>query len=245
MQHPFVRGGAQRILRERGWPRCPVVRPPRLVSRADRHNPMVTLTITNYRDLFTNIRKRPGVWLIREDFATVVAFVEGCDEANVRSLLIGFQPWLVTQAGCLDSHVWWSIVAHLTEPVGPKNFRDMEPDLDARAVETLFDLLDEFLELRGEHNGLNRIFAAYKQWQGLREQDGCDATDATACPAVRWPRPASRIKPDNPSVEPDQLGPLAQVLHCRRMPWKLDPAVGQPDLAFLFLATRVAPTQQN
>jgi hypothetical protein len=89
---------------------------------------MVTLTITNYRDLFTNIRKRPGVWLIREDFATVVAFVEGCDEANVRSLLIGFQPWLVTQAGCLDSHVWWSIVAHLTEPAGAKKFRDMDAD---------------------------------------------------------------------------------------------------------------------
>src|SRR5689334_6809152 len=57
----------------------------------------------------------------------------------------GFQPWLVTQAGCLDSHIWWILVAHLTEPVGPKKFRGMDADRDARAVETLFDLLDEFL----------------------------------------------------------------------------------------------------
>ena len=57
----------------------------------------MTLTITNYRTLFTNIRKRPGMWLIRADFATVVA--------GARSLLTGFQPWLVTQAGCFDSHI--------------------------------------------------------------------------------------------------------------------------------------------
>jgi len=165
---------------------------------------MVTLTITNYRDLFTNIRKRPGMWLIREDFATVVAFVEGCNQANAQSLLTGFQPWLVTQAGSFNSHVWWSIVAHLTEPVGPKNFRDMDAALDARAVETLFDLLDEFLELRDEHNGLNRIFAAHEQWRSLREQNGCGAT---TFPAVRWPRAASRIKPASPPVEGDHLGP--------------------------------------
>ncbi|MFI2709083.1 hypothetical protein ACH495_02980 [Micromonospora sp. NPDC018662] len=154
----------------------------------------MTITITNYRDLFANIRKRPKMWLIREDFASVVAFIEGCDQANARTLLTGFQPWLVTQAGCLDNHVWWSIVAHLTEPIGPKNFRDMGPDLDARTVESLFDLLDEFLELRDEHDGMNRIFAAHEQWRRLREQDGCSATDAPTCPGVPWPRAASRIK---------------------------------------------------
>lgn len=163
----------------------------------------MTITITNYRDLFANIRKRPRMWLIREDFATVVAFVDGCNEANARTLLTGFQPWLVTQAGCLDNHVWWSIVAHLTDPTGPKNVRDMAPDLDARTVETLFDLLDEFLELRDERDGLNRIFAAHEQWRRLREQNGCNATDATTCPTVRWPRAASRIKPNNPTLDND------------------------------------------
>jgi hypothetical protein len=58
-------------------------------------------------------------------------------------LLTGFQPWPVTQADCLDSNIWWSTIAHLTEPVGAENCRDMDLDLDARAVETLFDALDE------------------------------------------------------------------------------------------------------
>ncbi|MFC3500117.1 hypothetical protein ACFOOK_03935 [Micromonospora krabiensis] len=157
----------------------------------------MTITITNYRELFANIRKRPRMWLIRDDFATVVAFVDGCNEANARSLLTGFQPWLVTQAGCLDNHVWWSIVAHLTEPAGARDVGDMDADLDARAVETLFDLLDEFLELRDERDGLNRIFAAHEQWRRLREQPGCNATETTS--AVQWPRAASRIKLDIPT----------------------------------------------
>ncbi|MGC4812281.1 hypothetical protein ACLQ29_17295 [Micromonospora sp. DT228] len=158
----------------------------------------MTITITNYRDLFANVRKRPGMWLIREDFASVVAFVEGCNQANAGTLLSGFQPWLVTRAACLNNHVWWSIVAHLTEPTGPKNLRHMAPDLDARTVEALFDLLDEFLELRDEHDGLNRIFAAHEQWRRLREQNGCDATDAPNCPTVQCPRAASRTTPQQP-----------------------------------------------
>lgn len=103
--------------------------------------------------------------------------------------------------GCLNNHVWWSIVAHLTEPIGPKNFRDMDPDLDARTVESLFDLLDEFLELRNEHDGMNRIFAAHEQWRRLREQNGCSATDVPTCPTVSWPRAASRIKANSPTLD--------------------------------------------
>ncbi|MDG4840286.1 hypothetical protein O7631_27480 [Micromonospora sp. WMMD967] len=157
----------------------------------------MTITITNYRDLFANIRNRPRMWLVREDSASVVAFIEGCNQANAGTLLTGFQPWLVTQAGCLDNHVWWSIVAHLVEPIGPKDIRDMDPDLDARTVESLFDLLDEFLELRDERDGLNRVFAAHEQWRRSREQNGCTVTGTATCPTVRWPRAASRIRPDN------------------------------------------------
>ncbi|AVT39129.1 hypothetical protein [Plantactinospora sp. BB1] len=150
------------------------------------------ISISNYRDLFADIRRRPGMWLIRADFASVVSFVDGCNEGNARALLTGFQPWLVTRAGCLDNHLWWSIVAHLTEPVGAKNVRDLGPELDARAVETLFDLLDEFLELRDEHDGLRRVYAVHEEWRRLRGQNGCGATSAPGCPTVAWPRAASR-----------------------------------------------------
>lgn len=76
----------------------------------------------------------------------------GYDEAHSRMLLTGFREWLITQAGGLDNHVWWSLVAHLTEPIGPKPIREMEPELDARAVNT-------------GHDGLRRIYVAYDQWR--------------------------------------------------------------------------------
>ncbi|RUL93693.1 hypothetical protein [Verrucosispora sp. FIM060022] len=94
----------------------------------------MTATITSYRDLFANVRKRPRMWLIREDFACVVAFIEGCNQANAGTLLSGFQPWLVTQASGLDNHVWWSIVAHLAHPTGPKALDNMDGDLDADVI---------------------------------------------------------------------------------------------------------------
>jgi hypothetical protein len=128
----------------------------------------VPVNINSYRQLFTNIRLRPGMWLVRDDFACVVAFVDGCNEANARTLLTGFREWLVTRAGRGDNLVWWSLVAHLTEPVGSKNTSTMDADLDARAVATLFELLDEFLELRDEHDGLRRIFAAYEDCRRAR-----------------------------------------------------------------------------
>jgi hypothetical protein len=46
------------------------------------------------------------MWLLCSDFATVVAFVAGYDEAHSRTLLTGFREWLVRQAGCYDNHVW-------------------------------------------------------------------------------------------------------------------------------------------
>jgi hypothetical protein len=108
----------------------------------------------------------------------------------VLMLLTGFREWLATQAGCYDNHVWWSVVAYLSEPVGMKPLRGMRPELDAQAVDTLFVLLDEFLLLRQEHDGLRRIYAAYEQWHQLRAQESCVAGGVSACPKVIAPRPA-------------------------------------------------------
>ena len=152
----------------------------------------MTITIENYRTLFTNVRTRPGMWFARSDLSTVVAFVTGCDQANARGLLTGFQEWLVTRAGYGESFIWWAIVVHLTEPVGAKDIGDMDAGLEARVVETLWDLLDEFLELRAEDDGLNRIYAAHHRWTRLRAEAGCGSRNL---PETPWPRPRSRTDP--------------------------------------------------
>lgn len=156
-------------------------------------------TIAGYRELFANVHRRPLMYLPDAGFAASTSFVVGCDSATAGALLTGFTPWLATLAGCGDNLVWWALVLQLTPPAGPKHPRQLDPEVDARAVVTLFDLLDEFLELRDEPDGLGRIFAAYEQWRQLRSADGCLATDAPACPVVDWPRPASRRPPTGTS----------------------------------------------
>jgi hypothetical protein len=150
------------------------------------------ITISNYRELLANLRKRPLMYLIREDFATVAAHIDGYDLGHNHALLTGFREWLVTQVGCNDQHVWWSLVAQLTPPAGHKSIRTWDAETDALAVETLFDLIDEFLELRDEHDGMLRIYAAYGKWRDLRKAHGCLASSADACPIVEWPRSKSR-----------------------------------------------------
>lgn len=142
------------------------------------------MVIGNYRELFALVRKRPLMYLLGADFASVVAFVEGCDHGNARSLLTGFQEWLVTRVGCGSNLVWWSLVLRLSEAEGEKSPREMDPETDARATETLFQCLDDFLALREEHDGLRRIYAAHQAWLDARDLNHCLASGAPACPVV-------------------------------------------------------------
>ena len=146
-------------------------------------------TIAGYRELFANVRRRPLMYLPDAGFAASTSFVVGCNAANAHALLTGFTPWLATRAGCVGG----------SDVLARRGTRQLDPEVDARAVATLFDLLDEFLELRDEADGLRRIFAAYERWRQLRSADGCLATDAPACPTVEWPRPANRSQPTGTS----------------------------------------------
>ncbi len=151
----------------------------------------MTATVAAYRELFDLVAKRPRMYLMRDDFATVVAYIDGCDQGNARSLLTGFREWLVLQVGCGDNLVWSSLVLRLAGAEGhPPG--DLPPEIDAKAKQTLFDLVDEFLELADEHDGLRRIYAAHSQWRAARAEHGCQAVDKPACPRVDWPRAKSR-----------------------------------------------------
>src|SRR5688572_13863726 len=64
---------------------------------------------------------------------------------------------------------------------------DLPTDSDAKAKQTLFQLLDEFLELAGEDDGLHRIYAAHEQWRTAHAEHGCQAADGPGCPRVDRP----------------------------------------------------------
>ncbi|MGZ6391123.1 MAG: hypothetical protein ACXWQZ_17935, partial [Ktedonobacterales bacterium] len=50
-----------------------------------------------YRELFQQIRARPGMWGLDGSYGQFCAFLRGCDEGNARSLLTGFREWLVVR----------------------------------------------------------------------------------------------------------------------------------------------------
>jgi hypothetical protein len=147
--------------------------------------------IAEYRDLFARMGRRPRMYLMRDDFAGAVAYIEGCDQGSARTLLTGFREWLLTQAGCGDNLVWWGLVLKIDDPDRTGSGYDLSAEADADANRTLFRLIDEFLELRQEPDGLRRIHAAYENWRTARAEHGCVGTGAPACPRVPWPRSAS------------------------------------------------------
>lgn len=151
------------------------------------------MSFGSYRQLFALVAARPRMYVARDDFATLVAYVEGCHQGSARTLLTGFREWLVTQAGCGDNLVWWSLVLKIALPDSAEDAGNLSPDANAAAKQVMFQLLDEFLELCDERDGLSRIFAAHQQCLAGRTSNGCVASGQPSCPAVAWPRPRSQI----------------------------------------------------
>ncbi|WP_229075596.1 hypothetical protein [Actinoplanes sp. DH11] len=145
----------------------------------------------SYRDLFTLVRRRPRMYLIKDDFPGVVAYVQGCDQGNASALLSGFREWLVVRAGG-GSNLWWpALILRLLDPDAPPLATELDAQTDARAVALLFECLDEFLELRDEYDGLRRIHAAYAAWERTGLAD--------------WPRPR-RAPEYQPITDPQTEG---------------------------------------
>lgn len=135
----------------------------------------MTVSIGSYRELFALVAARPRMYLLRDDFPTVVAFVEGCDQGNARSLLAGFRQWLIPQAGCGETFVWWALVLNLALPESAEDPGNLTPENDTVAKQTLFRLLDE-----------------YQQWSTARADEVRKASGQPACPMASWPQPRSR-----------------------------------------------------
>jgi hypothetical protein len=87
----------------------------------------------------------------------VVAYISGYDAALSGGFLIGFREWLITRLEYGNNLTWDGLVGE---------FLKIEPSCkDAGvAIERLFSLLEQFLDMRNTHNGMRRIFAEYEQW---------------------------------------------------------------------------------
>jgi hypothetical protein len=130
----------------------------------------------NYRELFAALRKRPGIYGLDGSFAQFCIFLNGCNAATSWSLLAGFNEWLLVRYDEETSFGWTALIKCLAFPErrrfdhetgawldrSPLDLRNASDN--ARAVDTLFQLLDEFLELRERPQGLMKIIREYVAW---------------------------------------------------------------------------------
>jgi hypothetical protein len=101
-----------------------------------------------------------------ETYAAVAGFVLGYDLACEGGVLVGFREWLSTRLMMGSNLGWHSLVLHACFPDAehPGDFVHTNEDTERRAIDTLFDLLDEFESVRSKQDGLADILAAYRSW---------------------------------------------------------------------------------
>jgi hypothetical protein len=113
----------------------------------------------DFAGFFRDMRRRPRMFLLSDSYLALVSFVTGCDAATEWRLLDGFDRWIVDRSPELEwpnSLAWPSLVLNRIWPQRSKEATGREwlmhlpPDVDRQAVDSLYDLLDEFLTSRPE-----------------------------------------------------------------------------------------------
>jgi hypothetical protein len=124
----------------------------------------------DYRTLFAEISRRPGLYGLDGSFGQFTAFVAGVDAGCDGQFLTGFREWLVVRLGEGDNLAWTGLVLRLAFPGGWPGLRDRlaDPEQNPTACATLFRLLDEFLARRTNHGEPARIFEEYLTWRSTQ-----------------------------------------------------------------------------
>jgi hypothetical protein len=121
-------------------------------------------------DVLEHMKKRPGMYVAKVDFDSVAAFIAGFNLATNGGLLVGFREWLIVKLGYGNNLVWDALVLKLTFPEAESASNQLlQAEQQKRAVESLFQLLEAFLQEKNSPDGLRRIFISYEEW--LKHQD--------------------------------------------------------------------------
>jgi hypothetical protein len=125
-----------------------------------------TQNMRHHKSLFKNVRRRTEMYVSKQTYAIVAAFVQGYDMAYEGGLLNGFKEWLVLRLQKGSNLGWPALVLDIAFPT----VRNPEaclgtPESERLAIEMLFDLLAEFDIVREDRDGLRKILVAYEKWQ--------------------------------------------------------------------------------
>jgi hypothetical protein len=108
------------------------------------------------RELFRNLRTRTGMFVSSQTYDAVAAFVMGFEAATEGGALHGFQPWLALKRGGGFNLHWTGYVLLEAFPDGRE---PTTPAEHRRAIDTLFDLIDEFDAACPSYDDIVAVFA--------------------------------------------------------------------------------------
>ncbi|MEU2496504.1 hypothetical protein QRN89_10395 [Streptomyces chengbuensis] len=118
------------------------------------------------KQLIEHLRARPGIYGLNGTYHPTAMLLLGFDLARDGGLLRGFREWLVVRKGEPSSAVWYALVFQESLPgVSLRNWGRLEPEQDQRAVDHLFSLVLEFLDVRDDSDSLARMYAKYQSLQ--------------------------------------------------------------------------------
>ncbi|WP_354598309.1 hypothetical protein R1Y80_29995 [Streptomyces sp. JL1001] len=110
------------------------------------------------------VRDRPGMFGLGHTYHPTAAFLLGFDQARSGGFLRGFNEWLTVRDGELSSQHWLVRVPAQALPGFTFQGFDhlhLEPEQEQQAVNHLFSLILEFLEVRDDPWALTSMYARY------------------------------------------------------------------------------------
>jgi hypothetical protein len=119
----------------------------------------------NSRSYFQAVRKRPIMYGVDGSFNSVAAFVLGFDAATNGGLLSGFREWLIVRIDDGNNLAWPALAGRLLAvDCSHGDPGRMCAGCGEQGGSKLLGVLDEFLSIKEERNGMAKIFDAYLEW---------------------------------------------------------------------------------
>ncbi|MFJ9624614.1 hypothetical protein [Streptomyces sp. NPDC101181] len=116
------------------------------------------------KEIIERVRENQSAYGLNGTYHSTAMFIMGFNQARVGGLLRGFHEWLAVRKGELSSQHWVGRV--LTQALPELEFQGfddlhLEPEQEQRAVDHLFSLVLEFLEVRDDPWALTSMYAQY------------------------------------------------------------------------------------
>lgn len=116
-----------------------------------------------------DLRQRTGMYIQNVSYDTVTACIQGYDLGSETDLLKGFREWLRMQAHEGHNMHWPNLVLFIAFSDSDSPLKELlDRENHERAIQCLFDKLDEFLGEK-EELGLQPILDRHNAWESERK----------------------------------------------------------------------------